>query len=411
MSASTTSHHHTDIKWKSEIKQLAEENVKLLSILRSVTTSKAEALAKKDHELEQLKSELKSYRIKLEVAEDELKVFRAGGNGDGDGDGGNGGGGTSSAGGAGRLTSEAASALRAQLVELQDKLEDSANFAQNLQAENSRFKMQVKTAQQNARKTEEDALTFKNQLEEAEAELEQTRSQLEKQQQSLASTTASLNQMKIEHIQQQQQQQQQLHVDPNTANNNGDDSNSVSALTKKHEKELAELRSQREYYMEECEKHNSRESRDISELQQWSTLLKKLVVSLRQIKSKWENETDGGSSENMKLLSEAISVNVSPEESYAIVDNLSRVIAQVKKSQNQTTQLLSSSVSHQSNQDLDNFSQHLRPSVVDFLKLLHGVFADAAYLWAMVRKYKQLEQEWSRKEQELTNPKKKGFFF
>ena len=386
---STTLHHHNDIKWKSEIKQLAEDNAKLLHLVRSVTATKTHELSKKDEEIESLKSELKSCKIKLGVTEEELKVFRSGGNNNNN---------SSSGGGAGG--GEAMDSLRAELLELKDKLEDSANFTQNLQAENSRFKMQVKTAQQKARSAEEEALTWKRQVEEMETELEETRSQLRQQEQSLTSTMNQLKQQVEEH-QKLQQQEQEKHADPNENNNNNNSSNL--------EKELEELRSQRDYYMSEAERLNSRDSRDQSELQQWSTLLKKLVSSLRQVKSKWDVETEG-SSENMKTLADALSINVSPEDSYAIIDNLSRVSAQVKKSSNQTTQLLSSTVSHQSNLELDNFTQQLRPAVVDVLKLVHGIFADAAYLWAMVKKYKQLEQEWNRKEQELST-KKKGFLF
>ena len=378
---STTNHHHTDLKWKSEIKRLAEDNAKLLNLVRSLSDSKKSELSQKDEQIDTLKSEMKSLRVQLGLAQDELKTLRE-----------NGGASSTSV-----NNDQLLDSLRAQVTELKDKLEDTNNFNQNLQTENSRFKMQVKTAQQKVRSADEDALSLKNQLHEAEAELEETRNQLKQQQMSLENTMANLNQMK----QEQEQQKNQHHVDPNNNNSNNDPA--------EVEKKLKDLEDQRDYFMAESERLKSHESRDISELQQWSNLLKKLVASLRQVKSKWEVETEGGSSENMKLLSEALTVNVSPEDSYTIVDNLSRVSAQVKKSQNQTSQILSSTMNHQNAVDVDNFSVQLRPAVIEFLKLVHGVFADAAFLWAMVKKYKQLEQEWSRKEAELA-PKKKGWF-
>jgi hypothetical protein len=67
--------------------------------------------------------------------------------------------------------------------------------------------------------------------------------------------------------------------------------------------------------------------------------------------------------------------SVDADVSHNILDALSRVSASIKRGP-------AGSAAVQPGADADSFTTHLRPTLIDMFKLLHGVVSDSAVMWA-----------------------------
>jgi hypothetical protein len=161
------------------------------------------------------------------------------------------------------------------------------------------------------------------------------------------------------------------------------------------ERECVELRQQRELFVDNDRRSAEKTARDVSEMQMWSSLMRNLVTSLRQVRSHWEAEVGGDD----EAVTRFVMANVETEAGRHIMENLSRVSGQLKKNAGgggatssassaalamTTSTAVSTGVSGAS-ADVDNFTLHLRPAVNDVLRLVHGAFSDCAFLWARLK--------------------------
>src|SRR3989338_3951421 len=245
-------------KWRAQIALLAKENAQLLTQLRAVAkdkTSMNQEGQRQQHEIRKLENEIKNAhseldqtRVTLRLTTGDLEHLMA----------------KSSNGG------ESIDELKSRIEDLQNDKEDAQVHVENLQNENGRMKSQIAALEQQLRSRDDSVQQLQLQI-----------------------------QQHLQQMQQLQRQQQQNHIDPNNNTNNNNNQKSVEnndetqhALIRNLQKEVEDLRSQRNYFKSRDDKQNEKESRDLMELQQWAGLLKKMISSLSQVRSRWNSDVE-----------------------------------------------------------------------------------------------------------------------